>query len=130
MITDPISDMLTRIRNASAAGHAEVVLPYSNLKFAVAKVLGGEGFVGEVKKLEDGKFLKLSIGIKYESDGPKIRNIKRVSTPGHRMYVKADELPRVLSGLGVAVISTPSGVMTNKEARKRRLGGEVICEIF
>lgn len=130
MITDPISDMLTRIRNASKAGHAEVVLPYSNLKFAVAKVLSTEGFVGDVKKLEDGKFAKLSIGIKYEADGPRIRSISRVSKPGHRVYAKADALPRVLSDFGIAVLSTPNGIMTNKEARKRRLGGEVICEVF
>ena len=130
MITDPISDMLTRIRNASAAGHAEVVLPYSNLKFAVAKVISAEGFVGDVKKVEDGVFSKISIGIKYEADGPKIRHIKRVSKPGHRVYAKADGLPRVLSDFGIAVLSTPNGIMTNKEARKRRLGGEIICEIF
>jgi small subunit ribosomal protein S8 len=122
--------MLTRIRNASAAGHAEVVLPFSNMKFAVAKVISGEGFVGEVKKVEDGVFSKLSIGIKYEADGPRIRNIKRISKPGHRVYAKADSLPRVLSDFGIAVMSTPNGIMTNKEARKRRLGGEVICEIF
>jgi small subunit ribosomal protein S8 len=122
--------MLTRIRNASAVGHAEVVLPFSNLKFAIAKVLSQEGFVGDVKKVEEGKFAKLSIGIKYESDGPKIRNIKRISKPGHRLYKKSTELPRVLSGLGVAVVSTPNGVMTNKEASKRHLGGEIICEIF
>jgi len=130
MVNDPISDMLTRIRNASAAGHAEVVLPFSNMKFAVAKVISGEGFVGEVKKVEDGVFSKLSIGIKYEADGPRIRNIKRISKPGHRVYAKADSLPRVLSDFGIAVMSTPNGIMTNKEARKRRLGGEVICEIF
>lgn len=129
MITDPISDMLTRIRNASAAGKAEVMLPFSNIKFAIAKVLSTEGYVGDVKKVE-GTFPSLSIGIKYEADGPRIRNVKRVSKPGHRVYAKADELPRVLNDFGIAIVSTPNGIMTNREARKRRLGGEVICELF
>ncbi|MFH0928566.1 MAG: 30S ribosomal protein S8 [bacterium] len=130
MITDPISDMLTRIRNASASGKTEVVMPYSNLKYAVAKVLSESSFVGEVKKLESGKFSELSVGIKHEPDGPKIRFLKRISKPGHRVYVKTAELPKVLSGFGLAIVSTPNGIMTNVEARKRRLGGEVICEVY
>lgn len=130
MLTDPIADMLTRIRNASLAHKSEVVLPYSNLKYAIAKVLEGEGYIGEVKKVADGKFSKIEITVKYEADGPRIRNIRRVSKPGQRVYRKAEELPNVLSGFGIAVISTPNGVMTNKEAKKRRLGGEIICEVY
>ena len=130
MITHPISDMLTRIRNAQAVNKTDIVLPYSSLKFAVAKVLEAEGYVGEVKKLDQNHFAELAVNLKYEVDGPRIRFIKRVSKPGHRVYAKANELPRVLSDFGIAIISTPNGIMTNKEARKRRLGGEVICEVF
>lgn len=130
MITDPISDMLTRIRNASAAGKEEVSLPYSKVKFAIAKVLEHEGFISRAQKVEQGKFSALSLRLIYIEDGPRIRQIRRVSKPGKRVYAKFDALPNVLSGFGVAVVSTPSGIMTNKEARKRCLGGEVICEIF
>ena len=130
MNTDPISDMLTRIRNASASGKGEILLPFSKVKFAIAKTLEREGFIGSVKKIEQGKFPMLNVNILYIDDGPRIRQIRRVSKPGKRVYVKADALPNVLSGFGVAVVSTPSGIMTNKEAKKRCLGGEVICEVF
>ncbi len=129
MINDPISDMLARIRNAQAVRKAELTLPYSKVKFHIAKILENEGYVGNVEEVRDGKFPELRITLKYESREPRIRMIKRVSKPGLRVYAKADELPRVLSDIGIAIISTPNGLMTNKEARVRRLGGEIICEI-
>lgn len=130
MITDPISDMLARIRNAQAVRKAELTLPYSKVKFHIAKILETEGYVGAVEEIKEGKFPQLRIGLKYTNREPRIRMIKRVSKPGLRVYAKSDELPRVLSDIGIAIISTPNGLMTNKEARVRRLGGEVICEIF
>ncbi|MBU0646342.1 30S ribosomal protein S8 [Patescibacteria group bacterium] len=130
MITDPISDMLTRIRNAQAVQKREVVMPYSKVKFAIAKILEKEGFVQDVRRVEEGKFPALRIGLKYRDRSPVIQNLRRVSTPGQRVYTKSIELPKILSDLGIAIISTPNGLMTNKEARARHLGGEIICEIY
>ncbi len=130
MITDPISDMLTRIRNASAVKKTEVVLPYSNIKYSIAKILEREGFVAGVHKNENGRFAELRIELKYNNGTSAISNLKRISTPGRRIYAKHNELPRVLSEMGIAIISTPNGLMSNKEARKRHLGGEVICEVY
>ncbi|MEA3272125.1 MAG: 30S ribosomal protein S8 [Patescibacteria group bacterium] len=130
MITDPISDMLTRIRNASVVSKTEVVLPYSKIKFAIAKILKEEGYVLDAKKENEG-FGQLKIKLKYEQDKKSsINSIKRISKPGRRFYCSCDNLPRVLGGIGVAIISTSCGLMTNTEARKRRLGGEVICEVY
>jgi small subunit ribosomal protein S8 len=129
MLTDPISDMLARLRNALAVKKNEVVLPFSTIKFAIAKILEAEGYVGAVTQSGEGKERRLRIALKYDNSFPAIRTIKRVSTPGRRVYAKAAALPRVQSGFGIAVISTPSGLMTNKEARARRLGGEIICEV-
>lgn len=130
MMTDPISDMLTRIRNAAKVKKTEVVLPSSKMKFAVAKILQKEGYVGNVSEAEEGPRKTLTIGLKYENGVSVVHDVKRVSSPGHRVYKKATELPNVLSGIGMAIVSTPNGLMTNKEARKRQLGGEVICEIY
>lgn len=131
MLTDPISDMLTRIRNAQSVKKTEVVLPYSRIKFDIAKILEKEGYVGEVVVPEaEGAVKTLSITLRYDANTPKIRSIKRVSKPGGRVYAKANELPRVLSGIGMAIISTPNGLMTNTEARSRKLGGEIICEVY
>lgn len=131
MTSDPISDMLTRLRNALAVHKSEVVLPYSNMKFHLAKVLEKEGYVAGVERVETEKFPQLRVGLKYlENNKPSMTHIKRVSTPGRRVYAKTSELPRVLSDIGIAVISTSNGLMTNKEARTRRLGGEVLCEIY
>ena len=130
MITDPISDMLTRIRNASAVKKPEVVLPYSNMKYSIAKILEREGYLGKVAKDTDEKFAVLRIELKYKDAAPAIAKLNRVSKPGRRVYAKYNELPHVLSGMGMAIVSTPNGLMTNKEARKRHLGGEVICEIY
>jgi small subunit ribosomal protein S8 len=127
MITDPISDMLTRIRNAAMAKKTEVVLPYSKVKFEILKILEREEYIKDVAHLNP-RELKLSV--KYENGAPIIRNIKRISRPGQRIYAAYKELPVVLSDIGLAIISTSQGIMTNKDARKRHLGGEVICEIY
>lgn len=129
MITDPISDMLTRIRNASQVKKPEVRIPYSNLKYAVAKILAEEGYVGAVEKVAAGHG-EIRLTLKYTGGEAAIRNITRVSKPGLRAYAGYAELPRVLSDHGIAIVSTSQGVMTNKEARKRKLGGEVLCEVF
>lgn len=130
MMTDPISDMLTRLRNAYAVRKHDVVLPFSAIKFSIAKILEKEGFVSRVEKTELNKRPMISIALAYEGKEPRMRAVKRISKPGLRVYAKADALPRVMSGFGFAIISTPNGLMTNKEARARRLGGEVICEVF
>jgi small subunit ribosomal protein S8 len=130
MNTDPISDFLTRIRNAQHAHLETIDIPSSRMKFAIAKILEREGYVGAVTERSDGPRKVLTLALKYEGKQPVIRSISRVSTPGRRVYRKAAELPRVLSDQGLAVVSTSMGVMTNKEARKRKLGGEVLCEIY
>ena len=137
-MTDPIADMLTRIRNASAVKKREVVLPMSKIKYEIAKILRDEGWIYnvEVKKVKSKKnksaiFDQLSIILKYKKSGrPALTRIKRISKPGLRVYAKKDELPKVLNNLCIAIISTPKGLMTNKQARKKGLGGEVICEIY
>jgi small subunit ribosomal protein S8 len=130
MMTDPISDMLTRIRNAQAVKKHEIVFPYSKIKFAIAKILEKEGYVNGVERVTESKFPNIRMNLLYE-DGkqPQIKALRRVSKPGCRVYAKSEELPIVLSNFGIAIISTPNGLMTNKEARARHLGGEVICEI-
>lgn len=127
-MTDPIADLLTRIRNAQLAGQREVVLPYSKLKYAIAQVLEKEGWIVGLASQDHQKFLKILL--KYDGGKPVIQSLKRVSKPGRRVYVGRTELPRVLNGLGMAIISTPQGLMTADQARKSKLGGEVICEIF
>jgi small subunit ribosomal protein S8 len=129
MLTDPISDMLTRIRNAMMARKKEVVIPASNLKFAVAKIMEQEKYIGSVDRKDDNHG-EIHIKLKYDKGISAIKDIKRVSKPGRRVYVASEELPRVLNGYGMAIISTSRGIMTNKEARKEHLGGEVICEIY
>jgi small subunit ribosomal protein S8 len=137
-MTDPIADMLTRIRNASAVKKEEVVMPMSKLKLSIAKILEQDGWVENVEVLKSkaapkskSAFDELRVVLKYKPDGTAaIHHIKRISKPGLRVYAKKDELPRVLNNLGVAIISTPAGLMTNREARKQGLGGEVICEIY
>ena len=130
MYTDPISDFLTRIRNAQDAHHASLVVPGSRIKFSLAKILEREGYVERVSTSQDGFRASIEVVLKYVGKAPQIRSIKRVSTPGRRVYRKAGELTQVLSGQGISIISTSAGLMTNKEARKRKLGGEVLCEIY
>ncbi|MBU0625809.1 30S ribosomal protein S8 [Patescibacteria group bacterium] len=130
MITDPISDMLTRIRNAYRVKKPEVSIPYSNMKFAIAKILASEGFASAIEKVDTG-FGEIRIVLKYDQGGAAaVSNIKRISKPGRREYAGCRSLPRVRSDHGIAIISTSQGIMTNGEARKRRLGGEVLCEIY
>lgn len=136
-MTDPISDMLTRIRNASATSKREVVLPMSKVKHEIAKILEKEDWVQKVEiikgdnaKNSQSKFDQLKIVLKYKKSGkPYISTLKRISKPGLRVYTGKEELPRVLNNFGIAIISTSQGVMTNKEARKKGIGGEIICEI-
>lgn len=125
-IVDPISDMLTRIRNAYAVAKEEVVLPASKLKAAVLAILKENGYIEDYKEDKG----KITIVLKYENEKPVVHKIERVSKPGRRMYVKKDEIPRVLSGQGIAVVSTSQGVMTGEEAKSKALGGELICKVY
>ncbi len=126
-MTDPIADFLTRIRNAQLAGQREVVLPYSKLKYAMAQLLEREGWIIGLASLDQNRSLKLLL--KFNNNQPVMEHLRRISTPGRRVYVKRDQLPRVKGGLGMAIISTPKGLMTADEARHAKLGGEVLCEI-
>ena len=133
MLTDPIADMLTRIRNANTAMHDEVRMPSSRQKVALAKVLESEGYVSgfEVAQADSGPGEVLTIHMKYSDDRDRtISGLRRISTPGLRVYRNADTVPRVLGGLGVAVLSTSHGLMTDREARKRNVGGEVMCYVW
>lgn len=129
MFTDPISDMLTRIRNSQASGRPELVMPYSKLKKSLADLLLKEGFIAGVNVLE-GKHAQLQINLKYSEGAPVITGLKRISKPGQRMYAAVDRIPRTNGGYGVTVISTSKGLMSDKEARKGRMGGELICQIW
>jgi small subunit ribosomal protein S8 len=131
MMTDPLADMLTRIRNAARAKHAGTSCPSSRLKLAVAQVLAKEGYLGEVRvAAEEGKPV-LRLEVRYAEDGrPVIDQIRRVSRPGRRVYVRADAIPRVRNGLGVAVLSTPKGVLSDRAARAESVGGELLCEVW
>ena len=124
---DPISDMLTRIRNAQLVGHAEVTMPASRLKAAIAKVLKDEGYVDDFALRESGSHKQLAIALKYYAGRPVIERIERVSKPGLRVYKDRDSLPEVMNGLGVAIVSTSRGVMTDRKARATGVGGEVLC---
>ncbi len=132
MVTDPIADYLTRIRNAVRANHRVVEIPASNLKREITKVLHDKGYIRNFKFEEDNKQGKIKIALKYNfhTKQPAITNIERVSTPGLRKYAGAETLPRVLNGLGIAVLSTSKGVISDKEARKERVGGEVLCYVY
>ncbi|MBQ7751548.1 MAG: 30S ribosomal protein S8 [Clostridia bacterium] len=130
-ITDPIADMLTRIRNANTAKHETVDIPASNMKKAIAEILNEEGYIKGYQIIEDGKQGVIRITLKYAGNKEKvISGIQRVSKPGLRMYAPADELPRVLKGLGIAIISTSKGIMTDKKARAEHIGGEVLAFVW
>jgi small subunit ribosomal protein S8 len=124
---DPISDMLTRIRNAQLVGHAEVVMPASRLKASIAKVLKDEGYIEDFALRENGPKKELAIALKYYAGRPVIERLERVSKPGLRVYKRRDDIPRVMNGLGVAILSTSRGVMTDRKARADGVGGEVLC---
>ncbi len=129
--TDPIGDMLTRIRNASRARHEKVLIPASRLKMRIAEVLKDEGFIKDYVLHEDGVQGAITVLLKYTSDRePAISDIKRVSKPGLRRYVPTDSIPRVLNGMGIAILSTSKGVMVDREARKQKVGGELICTVW
>jgi small subunit ribosomal protein S8 len=133
MLTDPIADMLTRVRNANTAMHDEVRMPSSKQKIALAKILEDEGYIGgfETAPAPSGPGEVLTIKMKYSPDRVRtISGLRRISTPGLRVYRKADAVPRVLGGLGVAVLSTSHGLMTDREARRRKVGGEVLCYVW
>lgn len=131
LVTDPIADMLTRIRNAVAVGHERVAMPASKLKVNIARILVDEGFIDRYEVSDNGYRSELELVLRYaERRRPVIEGLKRVSRPGHRVYAGAKELPRVQGGLGVAVVSTSQGLMPDREARKRRLGGEIVCEVW
>lgn len=132
MMTDPISDMLTRVRNAAMARAHVVELPMSKMKFALAKILESRGYLSAVEVIADKATPRetLRVTLAYVQGMPVVSQLKRVSKPGRRVYVKADEVRSVRSGYGFSIISTPNGLMTGDDARKRRLGGELICEIY
>jgi len=130
-MTDPIADMLTRIRNGNNAKHETVDIPASNMKKAIANILLEEGFIKGYDVIDDGKQGIIRIQLKYGKDNEKIiSGLKRISKPGLRVYVKSDEIPRVLGGLGIAILSTSKGIITDKVARKEGVGGEVICYVW
>jgi small subunit ribosomal protein S8 len=132
MVTDPISDYLTRIRNAAMAGHRVVEIPASNLKKEMTKILFDQGFILSYKFLDDTVQGVIKIALKYDKATKQavIKKIERISKPGLRKYVNANEMPRVLNGLGIAIVSTSHGVMTNKKARQENVGGEVLCYVY
>ena len=131
LMNDPIADMLTRIRNALTARHDTVTLPASNMKKAIAKILLDEGYIKSVDYIDDGLQGQIKIVLKYaEGKQSVINGLKRISTPGLRVYARNDEMPKVLGGLGIAIVSTSKGVMTDKEARKAGVGGEVLAYIW
>lgn len=131
VMTDPIADFLTRIRNANMVYHDKLEVPASKVKRAIAEIFKAEGFIKDVEYVNDGKQGVLRVYMKYGANREKIiTGIKRISKPGLRVYAKKEEIPKVLGGLGMAVISTPQGIMTDKAARKAGLGGEVLCYIW
>ena len=131
MNTDPIADMLTRIRNANMVGHEAVSMPHSKLKVALAELLKSEGFITDFAVNAEGKFKSLVITLKYDENGkPVITNLQRVSKPGLRNYCKAKNLPQVFGGLGISIVSTSKGLKTDRKARKENLGGEILCNVW
>jgi small subunit ribosomal protein S8 len=131
-VTDPIADMLTRIRNANLARHEKTQIPVSRMARNIAQVLQSEGFIGEISEEGEGIEARLVLGLKYNSKTkqPIIKVLRRVSRPGLRVYANRRELPRVLGGIGIAIVSTSKGIMTDREARKQGVGGEVLCYVW
>jgi small subunit ribosomal protein S8 len=129
-LSDPIGDMIARVKNAQARNHKKVELPSSNFKSKIADILKNEGFIKDFKVVGEEKKPTLSLELKYYSGNPVISNFERVSKPGRRIFSSADSLPKINNGLGIAIVSTPKGVMTDVEARKQKIGGEIICKVF
>ncbi len=130
MFTDPIADFLTRIRNAQAAHHETTSAPASKIKHAIADILVREGFIERFEEQAEGVKKTLTVTLKYQDKIPVIRSIRRISHPGRRVYSRSSDLAPVLSGQGILILSTSVGLMTHKEARRRHLGGEVLCEVY
>ena len=129
-LSDPIGDMIARVKNAQARNHKKVDLPSSNFKTKIAEILKNEGFIKEFKVNADENKNILSLELKYHSGNPVISAFERVSKPGRRIFSSAEGLPKINNGLGIAIVSTPKGVMTDMDARKQRVGGEIICKVF
>ncbi len=129
-LSDPIGDMIARIKNAQQRNHKKVELPSSNFKAKIADILKNEGFIKDFKINSDNNKSILSLELKYHSGNPVISTFERVSKPGRRIFSSAEGLPKINNGLGIAIVSTPKGVMTDIDARKQRVGGEIICKVF
>ena len=129
-LSDPIGDMIARVKNAQARNHKKVELPSSNFKSKIADILKNEGFIKNFNISKEDKKPILSLELKYHSGNPVISNFERVSKPGRRIFSSAESLPKINNGLGIAIVSTPKGVMTDIDARKQRVGGEIICKVF
>jgi small subunit ribosomal protein S8 len=129
-LSDPIGDMIARVKNAQARNHKKVELPSSNFKNKIANILKNEGFIKDFKVNSENNKSVLELELKYHSGNPVISTFERVSKPGRRIFSSADGLPKINNGLGIAIISTPKGVMTDLDARKQRVGGEIICKVF
>ena len=129
-LSDPIGDMIARVKNAQARNHKKVELPSSNFKSKISNILKNEGFIKDFKIVGDEKKPTLLLELKYHSGNPVISNFERVSKPGRRIFSSAGSLPKINNGLGIAIVSTPKGVMTDIDARKQRVGGEIICKVF
>ena len=129
-LSDPIGDMIARVKNAQARNHKKVDLPSSNFKIKIAEVLKNEGYIKNYEVSQEQNKFKLEIELKYNFGSPVISSIQRVSKPGRRIFSSADSLPKINNGLGIAIVSTPKGVMTDVDARKQKIGGEIICKVF
>ena len=129
-LSDPIGDMIARIKNAQVRNHKKVDLPSSNFKMKIADILKNEGFIKDFKINKENNKSLLSLELKYHSGNPVISTFERVSKPGRRIFSSAESLPKINNGLGIAIVSTPKGVMTDIDARKQRVGGEIICKVF
>ena len=129
-LSDPIGDMLARIKNSQLRNYKKIDMPSSKFKAKIAEVLKNEGYIIDFKVISDSKLPKLEIILKYNSGNPVISSIERISKPGRRIFSSADSLPKINNGLGIAIISTPKGVMTDVDARKQKVGGEIICKVF
>ena len=129
-LSDPIGDMIARIKNAQSRSHKRVELPSSNFKAKIADILKNEGFIKDFKVNSEDKKSILSLELKYHSGNPVINTFERISKPGRRIFSSAESLPKIYNGLGIAIVSTPKGVMTDIDARKQKVGGEIICKVF
>ncbi len=127
MVNDPVGDLLAQIKNASMAGLQSIDLPYSRMKMEVAKILSQEGYVGAIEKTGTDPKSRLKIAIKYVGKTPVITGVKRISKPGLRLYVNKQSIPTVVGGMGIAIVSTPQGIMTGRDAKKKGIGGEILC---